>query len=196
MAIKATKQSTFEIIPEGSYVARIYRILHIGTIPNEMYGGKTNKAYISFELPTETRVFDKERGEQPMVISNEYTLSFGEKSNLKKVIDACDPKALKVGTDGFVEEYDIENLLGKTCLVSVIHKTSAKGTYANVGSVTMVPKGMTCPPQVNESKILNYDSFDEAYFASLPEFLKKKIEASDEYKIMNGSEEFDSEIPF
>lgn len=186
MPITATKQSQFEQIPEGAYPARIYRILHIGTIPNEAFGGKNNKAYISFEFPTELREFDKAKGEQPMVLSQEYTLSFGDKSNLKKVIDACDPKALKIGTDGVVEEYDIESLLGKCCLVTVTHKTTAKGTYANIGACTVLPKGMDCPSQMNPSTLLNYDSFNEALFNSLPEFIKKKIESSDEYKMMKG----------
>lgn len=188
MPITATKQTQYEQIPEGAYPARIYRILHIGTVPNEMYGGTVNKAYITFEFPTETRVFDKDKGEQPMTLSNEYTLSFGDKSNLKKVIDACDPKALKVGTDGIVEEFDVESLVGKACLVTVIHKTTAKGTYANISACTVLPKGMDCPPQVNASKVLNYDNFDVEYFNTLPEFLKKKIQASAEYKVMNGEE--------
>lgn len=36
------------------------------------------------ELPTELRVFSEKKGEQPLVIDKEYTLSMAEKSNLRK----------------------------------------------------------------------------------------------------------------
>lgn len=198
MAIIATKnQKSFDPIPEGAYPARIYQIIHIGTVPG-FQGQLQNKVRITFEFPTETKVFKEENGEQPMVLSQDYTLSFHEKSQLRKVIDACDPKALKsVGDDGLVEQYDIENLLGKACLVTVVHKEAKTGEaiYANIANCTVMPKGMTCPPQINESKSLSYDNFDHAYFATLPQFLQDKIKASSEYQWMM-SDKSDDAVPF
>src|ERR1035437_939713 len=130
MAIKATKSTKeFPIMEEGSYPARIYQILHIGTVSG-FQGQMQNKARITFEFPTELAVFNAEKGEQPRVMSQDYTLSFHEKATLTKVINACDPKALKVNEDdGLIEEYDIEKLIGKTCLVTVIHKESKGKMY-------------------------------------------------------------------
>jgi hypothetical protein len=188
MAILATrKESSFEPLPEGAYPARIYRIIHIGTTFNPMFGNMQNKVNIGFEFPTELKVFDSAKGEQPYVLSQDYTLSFGEKSNLKRVIDATDPKALKPGEDGLIENYDVSKLLGKTCLVTVVHKPSTKDknvVYANIGAVTVLPKGMTCPEAINEPQSLDYDNFNFDLFNSLPEFMKNKIKESDEYKAM------------
>lgn len=199
MSIIARKTTTkdFEPIEEGSYPARIYQIIHEGTITG-FQGQLQNKVRITFEFPTEMKVFKEENGEQPQVLSNEYTLSFHEKSQLRKVIDACDPKALKtISDDGFVEEYDIENLLGKACLVTIVHKEGKDGnTYANIGNCTVLPKGMVCPPQVNPSKSLSFDNFDKEFFESLPQFIKDKIKSSTEYQTMEGIKEDLDDVPF
>lgn len=184
MAINATKKQTSEPIAEGAYPARIYQIIHIGTVAG-FQGQMQNKARITFEFPTELKVFDKDKGELPMVLSQDYTLSFSEKANLKKVIDACDPKGLKPDDEGFVENYDIEKLLGKACLVTIKHKAGKEGAvYANIDSVTVLPKGMECPPQVNKSRSLSYDNFDVNFFQTLPEFVREKIKSSVEYQDM------------
>lgn len=195
MPIIATKSNsgTFSPIDEGSYPARIYQIIDLGTIPG-FQGAMQHKVRITFEFPTEMKVFKEENGEQPQVLSQDYTLSFHEKSGLRKLITACDPKALKTGDDGFVEEYDIERLLGKSCLVSVKHKEGKENAvYANIDVAMGMPKGMVCPPQVNESKVLSYDNFDTAYFESLPAFIKDKMKSSFEYKKMT---EDPNEVPF
>lgn len=198
MSIIAKKNTggSYDPIPEGAYPARIYQIIHIGTIPGYQ-GQLQNKVRITFEFPTELKVFKEENGEQPMVLSQDYTLSFHEKAGLRKVIDACDPKALKtVGEDGLVEEYDIENLLGKACLVTVVHKDGKEGAvYANIANCTIMPKGMTCPPQINPSTSLSYDSFDHEYFNKLPKFLQDKIKSSSEYQWMMADKD-DSTPPF
>src|SRR3990167_1368282 len=180
------KKVEFEILEEGSYPARIYQMIHIGTIAG-FQGQLQDKVRIGFELPTELKVFTEEKGEQPRVISQEYTLSFHEKAKLRKLIDACDPKAMKITDEGFLEEYDIENLIGKECLLTVKHKNSKEGnTYSLIDGTTMLPKGMSCPPAFNEPIILSYDNWNQEIFDKLPDFLKDKIKSSQEYdEIMN-----------
>lgn len=196
MATIATKKqgASFDPIPEGAYPARIYSFIHLGTVPG-FQGQLQNKVRLTFEFPTEMKVFKEENGEQPMVLSQEYTLSTHEKSQLRKVIDACDPKALKtLGDDGLVDAYDAEQLVGKACLVTVIHKDGKDGAvFANIGSCTVIPKGMECPAQINESKVLSYDNFNQEVFDSLPAFIQDKMKSSLEYKKMT---EDPNEIPF
>lgn len=199
MPIKATKSAgkEFEPIAEGAYPSRIYQIIHIGTVSGYQ-GVMQNKVRITFEFPTELKVFKEENGEQPQVLSQDYTLSFHEKATLTKVINACDPKALKVGDDGMLDEYDVEQLLGKSCLVTVTHKPGKDGKiFANIGNCTVMPKGMTCPEAINEPKVLNYDNFNEEMFASLPQFLQDKIKSSSEYQTMkNTLSKENDESPF
>jgi hypothetical protein len=47
---------------------------------------------------------------------------------------------------------------------------------------------MTCPPQINPSTVLSFDTWDKGLFESLPEFLQDKIKSSEEYRAMNRAE--------
>lgn len=189
LAIKATNKKSESIDPveTGSYPARVYQIIQIGTIPG-FQGQLQNKVRIGFELPTEMMVFDKEKGEQPRVMSQEFTLSFSEKANLRKVITACDPKALEIDKDGLMEEFDVEKLIGKTLLITVAQKPKkdGSGNYAFIDNYTCLPKGMTCAAQINPTCIISYDNWSDEVFNALPSFIKEKITVSNEYKLMKG----------
>jgi hypothetical protein len=184
MAINATSNGVKrELTPSGTFAARCYSMVHIGTITENILGdNKTlNKVRITWELPSEMRVFDEDKGEQPMVISKEYTLSMHEKANLRKDLESWRGKGF---TDDQAKNFDITKLLGVPCMLSIIHKTSKAGSeYATISSVTTLPKGMECPDQINETFEFNYeDKFDEKIVESFPDFIKDKIKSSQEYK--------------
>lgn len=186
MAINATNTSTpRELIPAGNYIARCYKMLHIGT-NLETIDGKTqlmNKVRIGWELPTETKVFDEAKGEQPLVIDQEYTLSMNEKSNLRKILASWRGKDF---SEEQAKSFDITTLIGIPCMLNIIHKPAKTGdkVYQNIGSVSPMPKGVPCPDQVNKNQILQYDNFDTKLFDSLPDFIKNKVLTSVEYKAM------------
>jgi hypothetical protein len=196
--------SNYEPIAAGTYAARCYQMIHIGTAEENILGQvkKLNKVRITWELPTETKVFKEENGEQPHVISKEFTLSMNEKATLRKFLEGWRGKAF---TEKEAEAFDITVLLGKPCMLSIIHKQAKNGnTYAEISSVSSVPKGMNVPEQFNESKELNYDKFDWELFETLPDFIKDKMKQTDEFKFMmqphetsvKASIEMDNDLPF
>lgn len=172
-----------KVVPAGSHVARCYSMIQIGTVESEYLGEKKtlHKVMIDFELPLETAVFREGEPEKPFVISKEYTLSFHEKSTLRSHLQSWRGKAF---TDEEASKFDITKLVGATCMLNVVHKASADGTktYANIASISPIPKGLTCPEQVNPTRILAYDSWNQDVFMSLPEWLADKISATPEYK--------------
>lgn len=183
MAIIATNEggSVFEPIAAGSYAARCYSMVHIGTVTGSFEGQEKiqNKVRITWELPTEMKVFKEENGEQPMIISKEFTISMHEKSSLRKFLESWRGKSF---SEDEAKAFDITKLMGKECLISILHKTKDGRNYAEVSSVSTLPKGMVCPPQINPSFEFNYDPFDMDKFLSLPEWLRKKMELTPEYK--------------
>lgn len=187
MSIIATNnnsQSSLKIIPAGSHPARCYSMIHIGTIEETFNGEvkKRNKVRISWELPTEQVVFNEEKGEQPHAISREFTLSLHEKSTLRAFLESWRGKAF---TDKEASSFDITKLLGVPCLLSITHRAASNGnSYANINSVSMLPKGMDCPNQINPNQVLSYDNFDLELFKSLPNFIKEKIKVSEEYQLL------------
>jgi hypothetical protein len=210
MAINATNNGVKrEIVPAGNYMARCYQMIEIGTI-HEVIMGKAvmfTKVRIGWELPTELRVFDEAKGEQPLVISKEYTLSLNEKSNLRKMLASWRGKDF---TEEEAKSFDITVLVGIPCMLNIIHKpkkSDPTSVYEEIGSISAIPKGMKPERQLNKSFVLSYDAFSEDKFNSLPDFIKQKMQGSLEYialktpnsKDMHEQEslvEDDNDLPF
>jgi len=178
----STGGSSYEPVPAGTYIARCFSMVHIGTIM-ENYQGESklqNKVRINWELPTEQKVFKEERGEEPYTLGKEFTLSLNEKATLRKFLESWRGKAF---TEDEAKSFDISALLGKPCMVNVIHKVSktTQKTYAEIASVSPMMRGVECPLQINPTFVFGYDPFDEWRFNELPEYLKDKVKTSLEY---------------
>ena len=178
--MKITRTTTREPVPQGVFPARCYKVIHFGTIPDTYQGESklTNKLRIDWELPTETKVFDQDKGPQPLSISKDYTASFNEKSNLYKDLSSW------IGDLSKLDEFDINQILGRDCMVNVQHKTSGAGNvYAYIASVMPMPSGMDCPPPVNPQFMWDFeDHFDDGVLENMHDFFKDKIKSSLEYK--------------
>lgn len=187
MPITATNNSVKkELIPAGNYVARCYQMIHIGTVMESFQGeGKLiNKVRVGWELPTELKVFSEEKGEQPHVISKEYNLSLHEKANLRKILASWRGKDF---TEAEAKAFDVTVLVGKPCMLNIIHKhgvSDPSKIYEEIGSISPMPKGMTCPAQINPSSVFDYDNFDDVKFNSLPDFIRDKMKSSLEFTKM------------
>lgn len=183
MPITATNtQIQRELIPAGNYIARCYQMIEIGTVKETILGKEKiiPKVRIGWELPTELKVFKDENGEQPCVISKEYTLSMAEKANLRIALKSWRGKDF---TEDEAKSFDITKLLGVPCMINIIHKTSKDGlkVYEEISGITPIPKGIECPPQYNKTLLLSYDSFDVEVFNKLPDFIRNKMTGSLEY---------------
>lgn len=172
-----------ELIPTGNYPARIYELIELGTVDSQWMGEakKTHKIRIGFELPTEKRVFDEKKGEQPMVISKEMALSFGDLAGLRKIIEAVEGKKI---TDAEAVNYDVLTIIGKPLLVTVSHsEPNEQGiVYANATTFSPLIKGLTVDPLSNKTRVLTYENWDEELYNSLPDFLKEKMNKTPEFK--------------
>lgn len=192
MAINATNKGVQrELIPAGNYIARCYQMIQIGTVEEMILGSvkSLNKVRIGWELPTEQKVFNPEKGEQPFVISKEFTLSMNEKSNLRKVLASWRGKDF---TEDEAKCFDITKLLSVPCMLNVIHKPSKADPtriYEEIGSVSPMPKGVKCPPQINPTAVLEFENFNWELFNSLPDFIKMKVQSSAEFKEMQSPHE-------
>ena len=176
-----------EIVPHGTHIARCYSMVHIGTIEWEYMGDKkySDKVRISFELPHEMREWGEDKFESPMSISKEYTLSMHEKSNLRKDLESWRGKSFNDNELPF----DVTQLIGKCCNLSVIHKSNKSGNeYAYIGGISSLTKGTECPEQFNPSFIFNYENnFDEQWVDNQPDWIQEQIKSTPEYfKKMKG----------
>lgn len=198
MSITATNSGgSFELCPSGNHIARCYSMIEIGTIYDETFAVSRKLVRISWELPNEKKIFKQENGPQPFSIHKEYTLSMNEKANLRKDLESWRGKGF---TEKEAEAFDITKLLGVPCMLNVIHKTSRTGKdYAMIASLGPVPKGTIVPDAINPVFVLSYNEWDQSKFDSLPEWLRKKIMETEEYKFiqsggMETNEKQDKEV--
>lgn len=170
------------LIPSGTHKARCIGILQLGTIPTEFKGEEKwlEKVWLTFELTEETYVFKDGEEAKPFTISKEYTYSMGNKSNLRPIVEGI------IGTALLDEEayaFDLEDLLSRTCLLTVEQGKTAQGNMSSwIKSTAPLMKGMSVPPPVNKMKVMTFEKWDQEYYEKLPDFLKEKIQSSKQYE--------------
>jgi len=180
------KEGEFQSVKPGTYMARCFRMIELGTIKEDYMGQEKQmqKVMITWELPTELAIFDEAKGEEPYAVSKTYTLSMHEKANLRKDLESWRGKGF---SETEAEKFDISVLVGKPCLLSIQlqqSKSNPGRSYTVISSISPLMKGQECPPQINETKILSYDNFNWELFDSLSDYTKDKIKSSIEFRMM------------
>lgn len=183
----ASASASFEnkIPDSGTYPARCIQVIDLWTqtIEWQWQTKEQRKIRLTFELPTELETFNPEKGEQPFVVSKNYTLSLSDKSKLREHLESWRGQEF---TQQELDWFDIYNILGKECTISVVHEKSVDGTktYANLSTVSKAMKGMNIPEAINPLVYFTIEDFDQTTYDSLPEFLRNKIAESKEYKAL------------
>ena len=174
MKIPAPNESNFERAPEGNHVAVCYRIIDLGTQATQF--GDKRQVMFSWELPNELM----ETGEPFIVNSRRLTLSGNEKGNLRIMLESWRGRAFS--KEDFAT-FTIESVLGKPCLLNIVHETNAETqkTYAVVKAVTPIPKGTQAPAAHNPITFFSLDEFEIDVFESLPDYYKDLIATTPEY---------------
>lgn len=183
MLIKETGNGDYEQPPVGTHLARCTRLIDIGTQESDYQGTLSRKRQliVGWELPNELMTRGEAAG-KPFATSKFYTMSLGEKANLRKDLSNWR------GRDFSPEElagFEAKNLLGACCMLSLTENDKGK---VRVTGVMALPKGMQKPSQVNEDVYLSLDpdEFDLAVFNGLSDKMKEMIRKSPEYDaIMN-----------
>lgn len=171
-------------IPEGSHHAVCYAVVDLGTQQppqnSRFFAGPKRKVMLMFEVPGERIEVDRngEKLDLPRAISKEFTLSLHEKSGLRKFLEAWRSKKF---TADELAGFDLAVLAGMNCMLSVVHND--KG-YADIASCMKLPKGM--PAAQAENELIVYD-IDKDVPGALPEWVRKKIDASEERHASNGN---------
>jgi hypothetical protein len=171
-------ESKFEPISEGVHVATCIAVIDLGEQYSTIYDNVSHKALLTFELHDETVKVDGE--EKNRFTSKEYTVSLGEKANLRKDLESWRGKKF---TDAELQGFDLKNVLGKSCQVQILHREKAGKTYADISTIMSMPKGMQAPSPQSELIYFDFDDMDfEEKLAKLPEWIRTKITGSETYK--------------
>ncbi len=189
---------TFEKCPEGNHVARCYQVVDLG-MQATPWGAK-HKVRVAFELPNELMTEGENEG-KPFSVSKNYTISLSEKANLRKDLEGWRGRQF---TEEELKGFDVKNVLGHPSMVQVIHNTNGERTYANIASISSIPKGMSAPDAVNDLLYFDNDSATKEEFEALPEWMQKKINRTGEVDMSTqappaghpANDDFNDDLPF
>jgi hypothetical protein len=104
----------------------------------------------------------------------------GKKSNLRPFVEGIIGTSL---SDDEAYAFELEDLMGRACLLNVVHEEKNGNTYANIHNASPLPKSLKAPEMVNEAKVIDVDSASAAEIDALPTFIKDKIVSSEEYQL-------------
>jgi hypothetical protein len=178
---KEGEVKSFYLIPAETMAAVCFDIWDLG-MQNTGFKDKDgndiiqHKVIIAFE--TSELIPDGPYKGKRACINKEYTLSLGEKANLRKDLESW--RGVKFTPDE-LKGFDIEVLVGKGCMLSILHGESKKGkVYPKIGGISKLMKGLSV--MVPESK------------RSLPDWIIKRrdqaviLPPTDDVAELSGSE--------
>ena len=116
-----------------------------------------------------------------------FTWSMSEKSGLRAMLESWRGKAFQDSDFEQVGGFQIQSILGKPCFINIKHETAQDDSgkvYANIDSITRLPKGMTVGGPTNPMAFvwLSHDEFDPRAFEGLSDRLKETIMKAPEYR--------------
>ena len=190
MALTISESAKMERkLPEaGATVGILYSLVDLGTQKTNWDNEEkwTPKVRLTFELPEQLDEFEVEENgkrtkvSKPMVVSIEQTRSLGEKASLRKLLEQWRGQTF---TSAELKAFSLKNLLGKTAMLTLIHKTSQQGRpYCAIAGASKLPKSMKASTtSVNDQVYYEIEQGEGGQFPDMPEWLQDKIRASKEF---------------
>ena len=177
LTIAETGTTDYTPAPAGTFTARCASVIDLGTQTSVWEGEekRAHKVMLSFEITdSDTRRNDG----TPFLVSKRFTASLHIKAGLRKFLESWRGRPF---TPEELRGFDLKNVRGLDCLVGVIHETKGDKTYANLGSVMKLPKGMPAGAGEITPAVFDLAAPDWAVFAGLGSRLQDQIAESPEY---------------
>lgn len=180
--------AAFKRVPQGVHVARCVKLIDLGTQRVEFQGEvkHQHKLQITWEVLGEDdagvpMTNEVDGVEQPLQVSKRYTLSLHQKARLRADAEAWRGKPFD---EAELKGFDVAKLLGAYCMLNIVHSTQGEKTYANVSSITPLPRELAKHKPTSNTPLVsfNLDAPDMAMFAKFHEKLQATIQASEEWQ--------------
>lgn len=140
MALIAKKSSgDFVLCPAGAHLAVCVDVVDLGNVKTQWQGKEKtqHKARVVWQI--NERMDDG----KPFTAQRRYTLSLDDRAALRKDLESWRGRAF---SEDELNGFDVESVIGKGCMLNVVHETRDGKTYDNVATVMRLPKGMNPPP--------------------------------------------------
>jgi hypothetical protein len=126
---------------------------------------------LAWEIPYEPIKIDGE--ERPALIQARFTASLHKKSQLRSLLESWRGRAF---TEDELKGWTLKNILDVACMVTVVHSESNGRTYANVKTVSKLPKGFTAPARCTPLVWYEIEDGHNTVYHELSEKLRATID--------------------
>jgi len=176
-------RNTRVIIPEGSHIGVLVTMARIG-LQDTPYGSK-QQIVLTWELPSQKLPDDRSA-----CISQTFSFSLNEKSSLYGVFSSWCPDMLRDPSPNW------ESLLGRGCIISIVHKNGTQGSFPKIASVSGLPPSTKAPKPSNRLSFYDTDDPDPKVLEDLPQWIRNKIESSLDAPEAPLEVKYDDNLPF
>lgn len=187
--------SKFKVHEAGQFVATCVDTIDLGDRV-ETFAGKPPKLSHKCVLVFRTGERNEQAGEY-IDVAQEFTVSMGEKSNLRKFLEQWRGSPYKA--EQIEAGVPLHKLAGNGGLLTVAHKQSAQQrTYAVITACVGIPKQMAA--SVAQYPDYKRDEYWEArkkeYAEAARKFRNESAPASDEFDDSQAYDDADNSLPF
>lgn len=135
MPVIAKEEKNYEAIPVGMQQAVCAMVCDIGTHQGEYQGKVTSRHQVVVIWELDEKKTEGQFAGEPFQMSKFYTLSLGEKANLRKDLESWRGKPF---TSEELQGFDLENLVGVNCFLNVIEDKDKQ----RIAAIAPLPKNM------------------------------------------------------
>lgn len=168
----------------GTFTAVCCSIVDLGTQVST-YEGETKaarKIMLAFEL-TDPDAGQRDDG-SPHIVRKRFTASLHAKAGLRKFLESWRGRPFDAQE---LKGFSLPVLLGKPCLLGIVHEAKGDKVYANLSSVMKLPKGMTAPAGTEQPAAFDMSDPDWQVFGRLGSRLQDQIAESPEFKALQAA---------
>ena len=135
--IKQDEEKEFERHPQGLSQAICLFVEDIGLQKTAGYQGKPDKIKRKVVIAWESE--EKQADGNPFIITKKYTASFFKEARLLKDLEAWRGRKF---TEAELAGFDLDAVIGKNCLLNIVHNEKEGKTYANIQGLVPLKAGM------------------------------------------------------
>lgn len=177
MIAKESTGVSIEKLENGVYTAISSMIIDLGKQTSEKFGKTQRKFMMIWNIIGEEVEINGNK--LPRTMSKEYGYSLGEKSNLKRDLQAWRGQPF---TSEELQGFNLLKILNKPCQLQIIKEEKNGNTYNNISSIMALPKGMTIELLEETSHFDVEDVETWKNWGKIPSWIQDKIKKADNYQ--------------
>lgn len=168
----------------GTFTAVCCAITDLGTQVSTFEGEtkSARKIMVSFEL-TDSDAGQRDDG-SPHIVRKRFTASLHPKAGLRKFLESWRGRPFDAQE---LKGFSLPVLLGKPCLLGIVHEAKGDKVYANLSSCMKLPKGMAAPAGTEPLTAFDLDAPDWQVFGRLGSRLQDQIASSPEFQALQAA---------